>query len=153
VKRIVLLGDDAVGVEFEHQGAVHRVDPAREVILAAGAFSTPQLMMLSGLGPADQLRKHGIGVAVDLPGVGENLQDHHEAPVMAETRRNLGYYKQDRGLPMLLNGLKYTLFKRGPLSSHGVEACSFTVPEDAGGAPLGHFLCVPTTTYRDVKGL
>ena len=71
VKRIVLAGDEAVGVEFEHQGSVHRVDPAKEVILAAGAFSTPQLMMLSGLGPADQLRKHGIDVAVDLPGVGE----------------------------------------------------------------------------------
>ena len=112
-------------------------------------------MMLSGLGPADQLRKHGIGVAVDLPGVGENLQDHHEAPVMAETRRNLGYYKQDRGLPMLLNGLQYTFFKSGPVSSNGVEACAFTVPEDGGGDPIIKIYCVPTTTYRDpdVKGV
>ena len=155
VKRIVLVGDEAVGVEFEHQGAVQRVDPAKEVILAAGAFSTPQLMMLSGLGPADQLRKHGIEVAVDLPGVGENLQDHHEAPVMAETRRNLGYYKQDRGMPMLLNGLQYTFFKSGPVSSNGVEACAFTVPEDGRGDPIIKIYCVPTTTYRDpdVKGV
>ena len=114
VKRIVLSGDEAVAVEFEHQGAVHRVEPAREIILAAGVFSTPQLMMLSGIGPADELRKHGIDVAVDLPGIGENLQDHFEAPVMAETRRSLGYYKQDQGLSMLRNGLEYSLFKTRP---------------------------------------
>jgi choline dehydrogenase len=155
VKRIVLAGGEAVGVEFEHQGALHRIDPAKEVILASGVFSTPQLMMLSGIGPADQLRKLEIEVAVDLPGVGENLQDHHEAPVMAETRRNLGYYKQDRGVRMLLNGLQYALFKSGPVTSNGVEACSYTVPEDGGGDPVIKIYCVPTTTYRDpdVKGV
>jgi choline dehydrogenase len=155
VKRVVLAGGEAVGVEFEHEGATQRIDPAKDVILAAGAFSTPHLMMLSGLGPADQLREHGIEVAVDLPGVGENLQDHHEAPVMAETRRNLGYYKQDRGIPMLLNGLQYTLFKSGPVTSNGVEACSFAVPEDGSGDPVIQIYCVPTTTYRDpdVKGV
>ena len=155
VRRIVLSGDEAVGIEYEHRGSIHRVDPAKEVILAAGVFSTPQLMMLSGIGPADQLRKHGIEVAVDLPGVGENLQDHHEAPVMAETRRSLGYYKQDRGIPMLLNGLQYTLFRSGPVTSNGVEACAYTVPEDGSGDPVIKIYCVPTTTYRDpdVKGV
>lgn len=155
VKRIVLSGDEAVAIEFEHQGAVHRVEPAREVLLAAGVFSTPQLMMLSGIGPAEQLRKHGITVAVDLPGIGENLQDHFEAPVMAETRRSLGYYKQDKGLSMMRNGLQYTLFKSGPVTSNGVEACAFTVPEDGTGDPVIQIYCVPTTTYRDpdVKGV
>ena len=74
---------------------------------------------------------------------------------MAETRRSLGYYKQDEGLRMLLNGLEYTFFKSGPVTSNGVEACCFTVPEDGSGDPVIQIYCVPTTTYRDpdVKGV
>ena len=58
-------------------------------------------------------------------------------------------------MPMLLNGLQYTFFKSGPVSSNGVEACAFTVPEDGGGDPIIKIYCVPTTTYRDpdVKGV
>ncbi len=55
-------------------------------ILAAGTYNTAKLMMLSGLGPADHLREHGIDVRADLPGVGSNLQDHHEVPVIATTK-------------------------------------------------------------------
>ncbi|HKN97478.1 MAG TPA: GMC family oxidoreductase N-terminal domain-containing protein [Pseudonocardiaceae bacterium] len=75
--RIVMAGKRAVGVEYQDEnGTPQRVRAAREVIVSAGAFNTPKLLMLSGIGPADQLRSHGIDVVADLPGVGNNLQDH-----------------------------------------------------------------------------
>jgi choline dehydrogenase len=65
-------------VEYQQQGQAHRVGANREVILSASTFNSPKLLMLSGIGPADQLREHGIDVVLDLPGVGQNLQDHLE---------------------------------------------------------------------------
>ncbi|MCW2573949.1 MAG: glucose-methanol-choline oxidoreductase, partial [Frankiales bacterium] len=69
-------GKRAVGVDFIKDGVVTTVRAQREVIVATGAFNSPQLLMLSGIGPADHLRSHGIAPLIDLPGVGENLQDH-----------------------------------------------------------------------------
>ncbi|EMA64450.1 GMC family oxidoreductase [Halorubrum lipolyticum] len=66
----------AVGVDYEIDGETHRVDVADEVVLSAGAYDSPQLLMCSGVGPADHLREHGIDVVADSPGVGRNLQDH-----------------------------------------------------------------------------
>lgn len=92
----------AVGVEYLKGQHLYRADPAaghsagelrqvharREVILAGGAFNTPQLLMLSGIGPAAQLREHGIAVRVDLAGVGSNLQDRYEVAVTHRMRRS-----------------------------------------------------------------
>ena len=76
VTRIVIEGGRAVGVECTQGGGKKTYRADREVILTAGAFGSPQLLMLSGIGPADELRRFGIKVQVDLPGVGGNLQDH-----------------------------------------------------------------------------
>ena len=76
--------------------------------------SRPQLLMLSGIGPADQLREHGIACVADLPGVGENLIDHPEVPIIAIANGPYGYYRQGVGWRMLLNGLQFKLFGTGP---------------------------------------
>ncbi|MFP3548186.1 GMC family oxidoreductase N-terminal domain-containing protein, partial [Rhizobium sp. SIMBA_035] len=76
VRRIVFDGNRAVGVEVTRAGNVETVWAKKEVILSAGAFQSPQLLMLSGIGPKDELQRHGIDVVADLPGVGQNLQDH-----------------------------------------------------------------------------
>lgn len=76
VTRILLEGARAVGVAYVKSGAEEVVRANQEVLLSAGALQSPQLLMLSGIGPADQLRRHGIGVQLDLPGVGANLHDH-----------------------------------------------------------------------------
>ena len=88
-KRIVLKGNRATGVEFRHGGSELSAQAAREVILCAGSINTPQLLMLSGIGDPDHLRQLGIGVAVSLPGVGRNLQDHYAAG-LAHERREAG---------------------------------------------------------------
>jgi choline dehydrogenase len=77
--RIILEHSRAVGVEWVRDGKTARTRADREVILSSGAVQSPQLLQLSGIGSAELLRKHGIPVAVDLPGVGENLQDHYQA--------------------------------------------------------------------------
>jgi len=69
-------------------GTPHRISVRREVILAGGAFNTPQLLMLSGIGPADELRRHGIALRLDLPGVGRNLQDRYEIGVVNRMSRD-----------------------------------------------------------------
>ncbi len=74
--RVLFEGKKAVGVEFKRKRKLETVKAKREVILSAGAFQSPQLLMLSGVGPADELAKHNIPVLHDLPGVGKNLQDH-----------------------------------------------------------------------------
>ena len=74
--RILLEGQRAVGVEFHHDGELKQVRVRREVLLTSGTFGSPQLMLLSGIGPAEELRSLGIPIAGDLPGVGRNLQDH-----------------------------------------------------------------------------
>lgn len=74
--RLLLDKKRAVGVEYQQNGATVQATATAEVIVSMGPLNTPKLLMLSGLGPADQLKQHNIPVAVDLPGVGENLQDH-----------------------------------------------------------------------------
>jgi choline dehydrogenase len=76
VTRVLLEGTRAVGVEFLHDGSTYQAHASSEVIVSAGAYHTPKLLMLSGIGPARHLRSSGVQVAVNLPGVGNNLQDH-----------------------------------------------------------------------------
>jgi choline dehydrogenase len=75
-RRVLMDGKRATGVEYEQGGQVHQLHAVREVILSAGAFGSPQLLMLSGIGPQSQLQAHGIATVHTLPGVGQNLQDH-----------------------------------------------------------------------------
>ena len=82
-RRIVIEGNRASGVEYERHGEVRTARAEREVILSGGAINSPQLMMISGIGPADHLRSVGIEPTLDLPGVGRNLQDHPKIAVQA----------------------------------------------------------------------
>src|SRR5262249_57786193 len=76
VVRLALSGPHCPGLEFLRDGQRHSARASREVVLCAGAIHTPRLLLLSGIGPQDELAKLGIAAAVDLPGVGRNLQDH-----------------------------------------------------------------------------
>jgi 4-pyridoxate dehydrogenase len=84
--RILTEAGRATGIEYQHEGAAHTVRARREVILAGGVINSPQLLMLSGIGDAQELKRHGIPVKVALPGVGRNLQDHASAILMYHRR-------------------------------------------------------------------
>ena len=151
VTRVIVENGRAVGIEYRRGGTVERAHARAEVLLAAGTYNTAKLMMLSGLGPADDLKAHGIAPLVDLPGVGQNLQDHHEVPVIASTKGPSGYFGQDRGWAMLRNGLQYMLFGTGPVTTTGIESCLFYDP-DGGERPTVQLYCAPIVYLdRDVS--
>lgn len=96
--RLALTNQRVTGVEVSRAGRVARASAGREVILAAGVIGTPKLLMLSGIGPADELRRHGIRVAVDLPGVGMNLHDHPRVSLRWASRQPLAVSSVSAGL-------------------------------------------------------
>ncbi|MEH2373674.1 GMC family oxidoreductase [Nostoc sp.] len=89
VTRLLFEGTRTVGVEYLHEGTLHQVRVNQEVILSAGAFDSPKLLMLSGIGNAEHLQALGIPVVVELPGVGQNLQDHPVVPVVHQATKDL----------------------------------------------------------------
>ena len=154
VTRIEIENGTAKGVRYLQDGKELIAHASAEVILTAGSYITPKLLMLSGIGPAAHLNQFGIDVKVDLPGVGQNLQDHHEVPMIAATNGAYGYFGQDRGFNMLRNGLQYLLFKSGPVTTTGVESCAFIDPEESGEEGTIQLYCVPTVYIdRDVMGV
>jgi len=114
-------GGRATAVYYSHRGKPCCEGAAREVLLAGGAINSPQLLMLSGIGPAAQLRRHGIGVLADLPGVGANLQDHLDVCTLQRCTQPITY---DR-ISDLKVALEYYLFRRGPGTSNIAEGGGF----------------------------
>ncbi len=133
VLRVVVENGRARQVEFKpHDGPVARATADREIIVTAGAIGSPKLMMLSGLGPADHLRSHGIDVQADIPGVGENLQDHLDCYTVYDLNGPHAYYGVDQHLKQAVWALQYWLFKNGPVTTNIVEAGAFaTVDADS----------------------
>jgi choline dehydrogenase len=125
-KRIVFDGRRAVGVEISRNGQNASIVARREVIVAAGAINSPQLLLLSGIGPDKELRRHGIEVRHELPGVGENLQDHQDVAVVQSSSKSSLYGLSLRALPwMVLSPFKYVFARRGPWTTNTVEAGAF----------------------------
>ena len=115
--RILFEGDTATGVEWTAGGATHTARAEREVILSAGAIQSPQLLQLSGVGPAELLRRHGIPVVVDAPEVGENLQDHYQARTIVRLRQRHSLNDDVRNpLKLAAMGLEWLTRRSGPLT-------------------------------------
>ena len=114
-EKIVLEGRQAIGVSFRRDGQLCTAQAAREVILCGGAVNSPQLLMLSGIGPQEHLAGFGVPVIHHLPGVGQSLQDHYSAPI--KLRCKLPVTVNDVMLSnakKLKAGLEYYMFHRGP---------------------------------------
>ncbi len=123
---IVLEGRRAVGVHVLSDGVAETLYAEREVIVAAGPFRSPQLLMLSGIGPADHLRQHDIDPAHDLPGVGHNLQDHLEVHLQWRTARRFARNRHAGLVGRVLAGARWFLFRDGVCASSQVEVGAFT---------------------------
>ena len=123
--RILLDGRRATGVEYRRGGAVRTARARREVVLSGGPINAPQLLMLSGVGPAAHLAEHGIAVACDLPGIGRNLQDHLELYVQQECIRPITLHAATGLLQKALIGARWFLFKSGLGATNHFEAGGF----------------------------
>jgi choline dehydrogenase len=130
VGKVTFDGTLCTGVELE-DGT--KIVARQEVILCAGAIETPRLLQLSGIGNARELASHGIAVVANLPGVGENYQDHMESTVQGETHAPMSIMGEDKGLRAAIHMLRYITTKTGLLSSNVVECGGFA---DVSGAGL-----------------
>jgi choline dehydrogenase len=139
VLRILLDGRRAQGVLLREGGVERRVRAVREVVLCAGTVGSPQILMLSGVGPAEELQRHGIPVVHDLPGVGSHLQDHVAAGVLA------GIRTKDSMLAAESPGnlLRYLFLRRGMLASNAAEAAAFIRSRPGLPAPDLELILVP----------
>ena len=122
VSKIVVEGNKAVGVSFIKDNRKYTTFAKHEVILSAGTFASPQILMLSGIGPKQHLESLGIPVVADLP-VGQNLQDHFH--VMLTTQINKPYSRTPSNIDTMWSRLRYWLFKDGPLAITGAEGSAF----------------------------
>jgi choline dehydrogenase len=123
--RVLFEQGRAVGVEYARRGRKTRVRAGREVILSGGAINSPQILQLSGIGRADELKALGIPVVADLPGVGANLQDHLEVYVQHACTQPITLYSALKPLNQLKIGIDWILFKRGLGASSHFEAGGF----------------------------
>jgi choline dehydrogenase len=131
VSRVRLRGSRACGVEYLEEGKVKEVLADKEVILSGGVINSPQVLMLSGIGPADHLNSIGIQPILELPGVGQNLQDHLAAAIVSNCSKPISLAKGEN-LPSLL---RYIFGKRGPLTSNVAEGGAFWKSETGLAAP------------------
>ena len=123
--RLLLEGRRVRGLEYRQGDAVRTVEARREIILSGGPINAPQLLMLSGIGPAGQLQEHGIAVVHDLPGVGANLQDHLELYIQQACTRPITLYSATGLLSKALIGVRWIAFKSGLGATNHFESGGF----------------------------
>ena len=116
-QRIVFDGRRADAVEYRQAGALKTARARREILVSGGTFNSPQLLQLSGVGPADLLLQHGIGVVLDAPGVGHDLQDHMQVRVVMRCSQRITLNDiVNHPVRKILMGLRYAAFRTGPLT-------------------------------------
>jgi choline dehydrogenase len=124
--RVLFEKDRATGVEYVQNGHVQRICADREVILCGGAYNTPQLLLLSGVGPVAQLQRHGIAPVLDLPGVGGNLSEHPHVPVEFAARLPVTFLNQLRFDRVAGSVIQWALFGTGALATQ-INSCNVVI--------------------------
>ncbi len=124
--RVLFEEGRACGVEFSQEGQLRRVRARREVILAGGTYNSPQLLMLSGIGPADALTQHGITPIVDLPGVGQNLSEHPCCMMQFAATKPVTFLRELRFDRAALSAAQWALFGTGPFATQ-INSCNVAI--------------------------
>ncbi len=130
VERIDIQGKAAVGVTVRRAGSTSAIRARREVILAAGAVGSPHLLMLSGIGPAAQLKAAGVPVVLDRPAVGQNLQDHPDLVIQFACRQPVTLRRHASGVGRIVTGLKWFALRRGVAASNQFEVAAYLRTRD-----------------------
>ncbi len=116
-EKILFEGRRAVGVAYRAPGVPRTARARKEILVSSGAFNSPQLLQLSGVGPADLLREHGISVVLDTPGVGHDLQDHMQVRVVMRCSQAITLNDiVNNPFRKVMTGLRYAAFRTGPLT-------------------------------------
>ncbi|MBR0830421.1 choline dehydrogenase [Bradyrhizobium manausense] len=148
-QRVLFEGRRAVGVEYRVGAEIRRARARKEIVLSSGAYNSPQLLQLSGVGPADLLRKHGIEMVLDAPGVGHDLQDHMQVRIVMRSSQPVTLNDAiNNPIRRTLTGMRYALFRQGWLTIAAGTAGAFfkTNPRLASPDIQVHFL--PFSTDR-----
>jgi choline dehydrogenase len=153
VSRIIFEKSRAVAVTCLQGNATHEIRASREIILAGGAINSPQLLKLSGIGPAAELRAHGIEIVHDLPGVGENLQDHLEFYFQVAVTRPITLYGANNPLAKALIGLRWLLRGDGLGATNHFESCGFIRSRAGEPYPDIQYHFLPLAVSYDGKSL
>ncbi len=151
VHRVTFDGDRASGVEVERRGKVETLRAEQEVLLCGGAINSPQTLMLSGIGPAEQLREHGIQVRADRPGVGANLQDHLEVYVQYACKQPITLYSALKPWNQALIGIEWLLRRTGLGATNHFESGGFIRNEAGVEHPNLQYHFLPMAVTYDGK--
>jgi choline dehydrogenase len=125
-ERVVLKAGRATGIVYRAEGRTYEIQAEREVILCGGSYNSPQLLMLSGIGPVDELARHGITAVHDLPGVGQNLSEHPRVPVHFALQRPVSFLNELRFDKVALGVARWALTGKGPFASQ-VNSCNIVL--------------------------
>jgi choline dehydrogenase len=125
VSKIIIENSVAIGVEIKNKNKLKKIFAEKEVLLSAGAINSPQILMLSGVGPEEELKNHDIKIISALNGVGENLQDHLETYVQYECTKPVTLYSSFNPINMALIGMQWFLFKKGIAAHSNLEIGGF----------------------------
>lgn len=150
VQRVVIENGEATGVVFRQGNQVRSAVAGREVILSAGAYHSPKLLMLSGIGPAADLQSAGIVPLVDRGAVGSNLQDHYVVPMSWELRPGVFSFNRELGgLRLVWNVLRYLARRNEPMTIPAAQTGAFVKSDPALDRPDIQFHCLPVS--GDIK--
>ena len=148
--RVLIEQGRAIGVEHGIGSDIQTVRAEREVLLCGGSYNSPQLLQLSGIGPADEIRQHAIPVIHDLPGVGKNLQEHILTFVQFKTKEAVTFMKELRWDKLALGTLQWLAFKSGPMANQPLTALGFVKSRPDLERPDLEIFCNPVRLDADV---
>jgi choline dehydrogenase len=150
VTKINIENGRAAGIEYRLRGRVATARAAREVILSGGVINSPQLLMLSGIGPADHLREFGIDVFADSPGVGQNLHDHLAVAIGYELKQPIGFESELRFDRMALSVLRWYFAGTGPVAGMPLATQGYTRTRPELERPDVQLICAPVSPFAQV---
>lgn len=149
IEQVLLDGKRASGIRYRRRGQVHEVQAGREVIVSCGAIKSPQILMLSGIGPSDELKKHDIAVHHELPGVGQNLQDHLKIHCTWTSLKPVTYHTVDLPWNKLAIGLRWLTTQTGFGASNIWEAGGLVHGNDLVEYPNLQYHYAPVSAYYE----
>jgi choline dehydrogenase len=150
-RRVIIENQRAIGVEIELRKRIQVIKARREVIVAASSINSPKILMLSGIGPAEHLREHGIQLVADRPGVGRNLQDHMELYIQQESTQPITLNSVLNPFSKALIGAQWLFFKSGLGATNHFEAAAFVRSRAGVDYPDIQYHFIPAAVRYDGK--